>query len=83
VAGGLAEVLRIEHNVGVSVGEIMHVDGIGPAAHLTILDILLLRTTSWVQGYLVDFPTIGTADLGFSLRGAVAKGELVIQTIIL
>jgi hypothetical protein len=83
MVGGLAEVLRIEYDVGVSVGEIMHVDGIGPAAHLTILDILLLRTTSWIQGYLVDFPAIGTADLGFGFRGAVAKGKLVIQTIIL
>jgi hypothetical protein len=83
VAGGLAEVFRIEYDVGVSVGEILYVDGIGPAAHLTILDVLLLGTTSWVQRNLVNFPAIGTVDLGFGFRGAVAKRELLIQTIIL
>jgi len=60
----------------------MHFDLPRLAAHLAILDILLVGATSGIQRNTADFAAIGTTHIGRHLGGAVTQRELRIQIVV-
>jgi hypothetical protein len=58
--------------VGSALGIIVNSEPPGPAAHLTILDILLLGTAPRIQRNLLQFTSVGAENFGIGVCCAVA-----------
>ena len=82
VRRSLAEIFHLDRDLGGPIGQIVHGYPPGPAADLAIFHILLLAPTAGIQRDLVDFSAVRAAYAGAGLDGAVAEGELLIQTIV-
>src|SRR5215208_6212094 len=62
-----------------SVASVMYRDAPRLTADLTVLDIVLVATTSGVDADCDRLPTIRTADVGTRIRRAVAEWEVALE----